>query len=390
MYAETELGGIVIDGDLSIIVIVCARSPLKGRMLTLTRFSSSPNALSPYWRALSFIFETTTDQSSQIHFLGDQPDLLDLRIRRLELKCVFLDCISGFLLSATAVTDLSLVVDPRVDADFAEFGPSPEAFLLTCLQGMPCLRRLNLSISFEHPLLPSTTPSPKDIIPLSKLTGFRYDGGGAFFDTLAAGLSAPSFRDFNIRFLKDILQVPIVHLPRFINEIEEHYHAIHVEFYEWCFCLSLQTQSEYINHCKPRFQLPLVLGYVPESILRMSGALSTRFATIEELRVTFKFAPAFPDAWENIIPWREFLQYFPRLKAFRTEDALGHCIAHALLRDRGELNNELAFLSALEEIEFGKISSLSDKYERGHESAAFEPIVSARQQAGCPIKVFST
>jgi hypothetical protein len=115
----------------------------------------------------------------------------------------------------------------------------------------------------------------------------------------------------------------------------------------------------------------------------MSGALSTRLATVEELRVTFVSTAA--NVWEDFIPWREFLQHFPRLKAFRTEGAINCSIARALLRDHGEPNNDFAFLSALEELELGKNSSDSPC---GPELAAFEPIVSARQQAGCPIKVF--
>ena len=312
-------------------------------------------------------------------------DPSDLHLRRIKLQRVSIASISGFLLSATAVTDLSL----RIDADF---GQSPETSLLTCLQGMPCLRRLNLSISSGPPLRPPMTPNHKDIVSLSKLTGFRYYGHGIFFDALAAGLSAPSLRDVNIQFFDGI--PPIVHLPRFICEIEEDYHAFHVVFCDCCFCLSLQTKSEYINHCKPRFELRRVLGHVPVSIIRMSGVLSTKLATVEELRVTFKSAP-FDKDWENEIPWREFLQHFPSLKAFRTENALNDRIARTLLRNHGEPNGDLAFLPALEEIELGEDLSFTDdsdsdgdERERGAELAAFEPIVSARKQAGCPIKVF--
>ncbi|KAF8475211.1 hypothetical protein DFH94DRAFT_116376 [Russula ochroleuca] len=308
------------------------------------------------------------------------PDLSDLHLRRIALQDVSLASISGFLLSATAVTDLYLKID-------TPFGPSPEASLLTCLQGMPCLRRLDLSMSIlsESPLQPPTTPSPKDVVPLSKLTTLRYGGYGVFLDALAAGLSAPSLRNVSIQFFDHVLPAVTarVHLPRFISEIEECYHAVHVNFHDSGFSLSLWTQSEYINHYLPRFKLSRVPGHVPELIIRMSGALSTRLATVEELRVTFVSTAA--NVWEDFIPWREFLQHFPRLKAFRTEGAINCSIARALLRDHGEPNNDFAFLSALEELELGKNSSDSPC---GPELAAFEPIVSARQQAGCPIKVF--
>jgi hypothetical protein len=304
------------------------------------------------------------------------PDLPDLHLRRLELGRISLDSISEFLLSATTVTDLSLVID-------TVFGPSPEASLLTCLQGMPCLRRLHLSITSASALLSST---PKDIVPLSKLTDFRYIGHSLFLDAIVAGLSAPSLLDVDILF--DDLP-PIVHLPRFINEIEERYHAVHVTFHEWEFSFSLQTQSEHINkNGKSRFKLGPVPRHSQVSTIRISGALSTKLTTVEELHVTF-IRMSF-NFWENMIPWRELLQHFPRLKAFRTEGANNYGIARALPQDYEEPDDDdgLAFLSALEEIELGKNPTLTDESPRGPELAAFEPFVSARQQAGHPVKVF--
>jgi hypothetical protein len=303
------------------------------------------------------------------------PDLPDLHLRRLELKRVSLDSISEFLLSATTVADLSLVIDTA-------FGPSAEASLLTCLQGLPCLRRLNLSISSATMLLSST---PKTIVPLSKLTGFQYNGHSLFLDGLVAGLSAPSLLDVDIQFFDD--SPHIMHLPRFINEIEERYHAGHATFQEWDFNFSLQTQSEYTNDSKPRFKLGPVPRHSEVSAIRMNSVLSAKLTTVEELRLTF-LRTAF-NFWENLIPWREFLEHFPRLKALRMEGANNYCIARVLPQDLEEPDDDgLAFLSALEEIELGKNPSLTDESQRGPELAAFEPFVSARQQAGRPVKVF--
>jgi F-box-like len=303
------------------------------------------------------------------------PDLPDLHLRRLELKRVSLDSISEFLLSATTVADLSLVIDTA-------FGPSAEASLLTCLQGLPCLRRLNLSISSATMLLSST---PKTIVPLSKLTGFQYNGHSLFLDGLVAGLSAPSLLDVDIQFFDD--SPHIMHLPRFINEIEERYHAGHATFQEWDFNFSLQTQSEYTNDSKPRFKLGPVPRHSEVSAIRMNSVLSAKLTTVEELRLTF-LRTAF-NFWENLIPWREFLEHFPRLKALRMEGANNYCIARVLPQDLEEPDDDgLAFLSALEEIELGKNPSLTDESQRGPELAAFEPFVSARQQAGRPVKIF--
>ena len=306
------------------------------------------------------------------------PDLSVLHLRHLRLEHVSLESISEFLLSATAVTDLILQIEAT---PFSSSPELPEESLLTCLQGMPCLRHLELFTASGSP--PSTTS--KDVVRLSKLTDLIYDGHSAFFDNLVAGLSAPSLRDVDIQFF-DVMPHD-VHLPRFINEIEEQYHAVHVTFQEWDFqedfqgnySFSLQTQSEYNNHCKPRFNFGPVMGNVPD-VIRMSGVLSTRLSTVEELRVTLE--------WTAAIPWRGFLQHFPRLKALRTEGANNDCIARALLQGHRDPDDGLAFLSTLEEIELGRNPLLTNKSHCRHELAVFEPFISARQQAGRPVKVF--
>ena len=304
-------------------------------------------------------------------FLGG-PDLSYLPLRRLKLGRVSLASISRFLLSVTALTDLSLLLNTA-------FSPSPQKSLLACLKGMHFLRRLDLSITSESQSQPST---PKDIAPLSKLTFFRYRGDIGSLDHLVAGLSAPSLQDVCIDFY---VEPHVAHLSRFIDEIEEHYYAVHATFRGWDFRLSLLTQSEYINHCKPHFTLGAVPIDPPISIMGMSRPLSTRFTTVEELRVTFNKEDV--RVGEDSIPWRGFLQQFPRLKALRTEGANDYHIARTLLQDHEEPDDP-ALLPALEEIELSKDSLLSPESQRGSELAAFGPFVSARQQAGRPVKVF--
>jgi hypothetical protein len=325
----------------------------------------------PVLKSLILQFEYPYEAKLPDTFLRG-PDLSDLHLRRISLRHVSLASISGFLLSATAVTDLLLHFDDS-------FSPSP-ASLLTCLQGMPCLCRLDLSMFSGSPFQPTTTPTGKDMVRLSKLAGLFYAGYGVFLENLVAGLSAPSLRDVGLEFFEDISS--FVHLPRFINEIEEHYHAVHVSFEDLGFGFSLQTQLEYNSLCRPGFKLVPIFGDVPKSVIRMSGMLSTRLTTVEELRVTFiRGAHA-------SIPWRELLQHFPSVKVFRTEGANGYyCIARALLQDHGDPDDDFSFLSALEEIELGKNPS-TDESQCGRELAAFEPFVSARQQAGRPVKVF--
>lgn len=86
-------------------------------------------------------------------FLGG-PNLPDLQLRRLELHDAsfsMFPSITRILLSATALTHLFMRID------------TAETNLLACLQGMPCLRSLDLSISFDPP---GSLSTPKDMFPL--------------------------------------------------------------------------------------------------------------------------------------------------------------------------------------------------------------------------------
>ena len=302
-------------------------------------------------------------------FLGG-PDLSDLPLRRLRLYDISIASTYGLLSSAASLTDLFLRTN-------TSFSPSAETSLLTCLQGMPCL--CNLILDNRHSPLdsPSQPSTPKDIVSLSKLTRFRYVGPGLFLEALVAGLSAPYLRDVNIEFA-DSTWPPIVHLPRFINEIQKQYHAVYVAFLEWVFRLSLVTQSEYISHCGRSFELAS-LNHAP-MLMPMSGVVSTRLTTVEELCVTFDKVTD-----EHSIPWRRFYQQFPSVKALRTEGAKSiYSIARTLHQD-GEPDDP-SFFPALKEINLGT----KPFYESRHRSqlAAFQPFVSARQQAGRPVKVF--
>jgi hypothetical protein len=178
---------------------------------------------------------------------------------------------------------------------------------------------------------------------------------------------------------------PILHLPRFINEIKEHYHAIHVGFEEYHFLLSLLTHSEYVSQSKPRFSFGPVWKDNPDSIMQISGKLSTRLITIDDLRVTFNGTDA--NHWD-FIPWRRFLLQFSSVKTLRTEGQNNYLVGRALFRDLERPDDLLALFPALEEIELGKDKLRTQESQRRDQLAVFEPLVSARQQAGRTVKVF--
>jgi hypothetical protein len=349
-----------LTGRHSDITIAFARSPLQEREPGSTNSSERP--MTPLLESLSLRFRFSDKQKLPDTFLRG-PDLSDLHLRRLSLSHVSLSSVSGYLSSATALTNLFLLIDTALS-------PSAETSLLACLQGMPCLRRLDLSISSKSPSQP---PTPNDIVTLSKLTYFRYVGHNVFLDALVAGLSAPSLRNVDIEFVDTTRTIwPIVHLPRFINEIEERYHAFHMVLQCQDFRLMLLPES---GHCKLRlhFKSGLHRRHFPDSLMRMSNALSARLSTVEKLRITLKKKPTI--LWVDNIPWRRFLQQFPSVKALRTKGVKKH--ARILVQDREGPNDDLPFLPALEELVIHET-----RIQLGSELATF---LSARQR---PVKLF--
>jgi hypothetical protein len=208
-----------------------------------------------------------------------------------------------------------------------------------------------------------------------------------------AGISAPSLRDVSIEFHDSILlshyAIPsiVVHFFRFFSEVEEDYHTLHLDFLEdtrmleWGFRLSLFTHSESIGRCKPRFELGPCLSRSSETIIRMSDVLSTKLTTVEELRVTFGSMK--PADEGTRIPWHDFYRKLPGVKTLRTEESKSsYFIARTLLNQEPNL----PFFPSLEEIDLGTTPFYES--QRISQLAAFQPFVNARQQVGCPVKVF--
>jgi hypothetical protein len=114
----------------------------------------------------------------------------------------------------------------------------------------------------------------------------------------------------------------------------------------------------------------------------MTGAFSTKFSTAEEL-----FLVCYNnDKSVESIPWCTFLPQFPSVKALRMEGTNNLRIARALHEDHGG-----DLLPALEEIQLCTMlfSTPQDQPASGGTVlAAFQPFVSARQQASRPVRVF--
>jgi hypothetical protein len=312
-------------------------------------------------------------------FLGG-PDLSNLHLQHLRLEGFSLISTSGLLFSLSTLTTLSLQINTA-------FGISPETSLLACLQGMPCLCRIDL-VTPSSPLSSPPPPSAlNDIVPLLKLTYFRYVGQSVFMDAIVAGLSAPFLQDLRMAFHDEILP-SIVHLPRFISETEKPYHSLFVTLRNWIFRVKPSTQLECTSQ-RSRcgwlyFKPPEVPTLSTQSIIQVSGTLSAKLTTVEELCISFSFAMT---ATEDHIPWRRFYQQFPSVKVVRTYGIDYDCIVRMLLQD--DLK-DVAIFPVLEEIEFGN-EGWSDDPEMASRSesepTALETFIFARQQAGRPVKI---
>jgi hypothetical protein len=334
----------------------------------------------PVLESLSLRFGYDYEQNIPDTFLRG-PDLSYLHLRRLNLDCISLASVSRFLLSATALTDLMLLVHSATD-------PSTETSLLACLRSMHCLRNLDLSILL-HPLdYPSRHSVPKDTVPMSELTRFHYSGHNTFLNNLMAGFSAPSLQD--VRFMLCNL-IPILHIPRLIDGLREQYRTVNVNFntnFGGDFRLSLLTHSGDIDHSKPSFRFHT--DYFPQSIEPISsGNSSTKFATAEELALLFPDT-AMVSEWQHDFSFREFLRQFRSVKVLQLNPFIPE-VALSLQQDDAE-----ALLPLLEEIELSAPSisrstkGPDEEYQHrvAAQLAAFEPFVSAREQTGRPVNVF--
>jgi hypothetical protein len=203
-------------------------------------------------------------------------------------------------------------------------------------------------------------------------------------------LSAPSLQDVYI-MLCDLNLSPILHLPRFIDGLREQYRTVNVTFNRTSsddFRLSL-THSGDIDHFKPSFRL--LTNNFPESIkpIVSSSMSSTTLATAEELALFFHDATMVTE-WQHDFPLREFLRLFRSVKVLRLDPFVPE-VALSFQQDDGE-----ALLPILEQIELSvppisqSTEGPDEEYHRrtAAELAAFEPFVSAREQTGCPVKIF--
>ncbi|KAH9990650.1 hypothetical protein BJV74DRAFT_421498 [Russula compacta] len=295
-------------------------------------------------------------------------------LRYLTLHFFSFASMSQLLSSATALIELHLGIN-------ISYGLLPTASLLAHLQSMRSLRRLELRTEGVPSSINGPMPPTKsgDIVRLSKLTCFRYQGHSLFLDALVAGFAAPYLLDVHI-VLGDNTEFLILHFTRFIDNVEKLCHSAQVIFERDYFRISLLTDSEPVDCVTPPFRF--CSARFPGSMMQMSAALSGKLATVEELLIVFT-TRSYP-AWHDAIPWRSFLQQFRSVKILRVEHTDIVDITHTLLPDDDE--STVDFLPMLEEIEIRTYCAESPPVSEQAATASHRFIV-ARQEAGRPVKV---
>jgi hypothetical protein len=160
-------------------------------------------------------------ESLSLTFLSFEPTIpatflrADLHhLRRLTVKSFSLTSIFDFLCSATALTDLTLLIN-------IPYGPTPETSLLACLQAMPCLLSLDLTL-MAHPSIDSDTPSesstpedtdtlafayPEEVVIHSKLKHFHITCDPRLVKPFARWFRTPSLEHCKFQKLDPIIRV---------------------------------------------------------------------------------------------------------------------------------------------------------------------------------------
>ena len=171
----------------------------EGGWASFNKFFKMTNCPFPMLESLSLTFLSHIPNIPATFLRG--PDLSSSylpHLRRLTVKSITLASIFDFLLSATALTDLTLVIG-------TPFGITPETTLHACLQAMPCLLSLDLTLLARSIPVDSDTASesstpedttilyvPEEVVIHSKLKRFHFTGDIEVVKAFTRWLRAPS------------------------------------------------------------------------------------------------------------------------------------------------------------------------------------------------------
>ncbi|KAH9030125.1 hypothetical protein EDB85DRAFT_1454579 [Lactarius pseudohatsudake] len=295
-------------------------------------------------------------------------------LQRLTLREVAPGCLSPLLSSATSLVELALTL--RV-AHIAR----PEASLLTNLQRMSCLRRLELNVvEWPHinPACAYPPASAGDVVPLSKLTHLLFSGHRLYLQELVVGLAAPSLQQLDAELCGYSyygFPGPIPHLCKFICDTECQFTTVRLGLSYTKFRFYACTGPQSVDEPPFRITRPK-----PVSLEEMGQELSGPLSTVEELIVAWDVEQWHTEGHIQTNQWRGFCYHVPQVKVIRVSAKLALDVAHSFQQEGGEPIPNL--LPALQRVEVLSVASRDDLI-----CDTFEPLITARQRAGRPVRL---
>jgi len=328
-------------------------------------------------------------------------------LRRLKIPRATLTSLPPLLSATTALVDLTLDID-RVFSPPHWKGGS----LLALLQNLSHLRHLDVSVRPFY--VPHTRGlSPVKTVSLAELTYFRFKGDPIQAEELVAGLATPSLQKLYVSLYRGNDAFHIPHLSVIIRNMGTPFYAAQIKVSTGTYIISLLTHSHFID------DPPLnIFTHGQSGIAQVSSELSAMLANVEDLFIAFYLPSIRPGSpLVNIAPFFEFFEQLHNVKILRVQHGLEMEVADILRAYNGQpttnhphLVSDGADLDAtissdipinpsrfnvgifpsLEGIEVHpKFSGTQiPESERASYLEPFEELVTARQKAGRPVKVY--
>ena len=339
------------------------------------------------------IFEALSRHFPELESLeigsGDRPDYMTLpdafllgsasRLRRLKLEDPEPRYLSALLSTATGLVDLSLAIKVPLNPEESHIQS-----LIANLQHMPCLRRLELGLTYpmwyhfimddDHtPLLP---PPTGDIFPLPNLMELVLTGEHIYLESLVAELAAPSLQRLNADFTDATHGAHIPHLCRLISDTEHQFRLVRLDFSDFQLQFTAETRSESV-HAQPfRVSIPR-----PNSLEEIGNMLSGPLTTVEELVIRWN------SDGREIAQWRGFLNHTRQVKRLQVSWQVACEVASSFQQNDQEPDMDL--LPALEQVKMD-MARFRPQEQGAVIPVAFNPLIAARKKIGRPITLSHT
>jgi hypothetical protein len=303
-------------------------------------------------------------------------------LRRLKLRNVQPGCISPLLSAVTGLVELALTLQ-------VNFNTLPEESLISDLQHMSCLRRLELRLRYPvsfHAIIddgPRLRPPSGDIVPLSNLMQLVLTCNHVYLETLVAVLAAPSLQLLNLELTDKTYAFQIPHFCRLICDTGNQFRLVRMDFSDSRLRITAET------HPKSVHAQPFIIS-IPEpvSLEEFGNRLSGPLATVEELVIVWSTARD-----RCGIQWGGFFNHLPQVKVLQVPWQLVLGVVYSFQQDGQEPTMDL--LPALEQVnmDMDMTQFLPPSLRRNSQDQvtnAFERLIAARRKVGRPIMLSFT